>query len=72
MRLRMITHFGVLEVVLLTLGNVMDLVKGSLNTILFAVQIAVVYGSVRFLSWMEDRKTANKINEKIKAMKEVI
>ena len=72
MRLRLIIHFVVLEVVLLTLANVLGLVKGSLNTILFAVQIAVVYGAVRFLSWMDDTKTANGINEKLKRMKEVI
>jgi hypothetical protein len=72
MRVRILIHFVVLEVVLLTLGNVMDLVKGNLNTILFAVQIAVVYGFVRFLSWMDDRKTANRINEKLREMKDVI
>ena len=33
--------------------------------IIFAAQIAVIYGFVRFLSWMDDRKTADIINEKL-------
>jgi hypothetical protein len=70
MRLRVILHFVVLEAVLLTFGNVMGLVNGSLSTILFAFQIAVIYSLVRYLSWMDDRKVAHRINEKLKAMKD--
>lgn len=70
MRLRTIIHFVVLEVVLLTLPNVMGWISGSLNTLLLAIQIAVIYVLVRFLTWRDDRKSAHRINEKLKAMKE--
>lgn len=70
MQLRIIIHFVVLEAVLLTFANVMGWVTGIQNTILFAFQIAVIYVMVRFLSWMDDRKTANRINEKLKTMKD--
>lgn len=68
MRLRLIIHFVVLEAVLLTLANVMGWVTGILNTILFAFQIAVIYVLLRFLSWMDDRKVAYRINEKLRVM----
>ncbi|MBU3092862.1 DUF3021 domain-containing protein [Clostridium sp. CF011] len=71
MRLRIIIHFVVLEVVLLILGNVIGWVNGSINTIVFAVQIAVIYVFIRFLSWKDDRKTAHRINEKLKGIKNV-
>ncbi len=70
MRIRIIIHFVVLEAVLLTFGCVIRLVNGILPTIIFAFQIAVIYVFVRFLSWLDDRKAANRINEKLKAMKD--
>jgi hypothetical protein len=70
MRVRRVIHFMVLEVVLLTWANVMGLLRGSLNTISLAVQIAVVYVLIRILSWIDDRKAANRINEKLKAIKD--
>jgi hypothetical protein len=72
MRLRRIIHFIVLEAILLTLANVTGWVTGILNTILFALQISIIYGLVRFLSWRDDRKAALRINEKLKAMKDEI
>ena len=70
MRLRIIIHFVALEAVLLTLANVMGWVVGSLSTIILAFQIAVISVIVRFLSWKDDSKVANRINGKLKAMKE--
>jgi hypothetical protein len=70
MRLRMIIHFVILEVVILTLANYMGWVAGIPGTIVLAFQIAVIYVLVGFLSWRDDRKTAHKINEKLKAMKD--
>lgn len=72
MRLRRIIHFMVLETILLTLANVTGWVNGILNTIIFALQIAIIYGLVRFLSWRDDKKAALRINEKLKAMKDEI
>ncbi len=70
MRIRIIIHFVVLEAVLLTFGFVIKLVNGILPAIVFAFQIAAIYVFVRFLSWMDDRKAADRINEKLKAMKD--
>ncbi|WBW95841.1 DUF3021 domain-containing protein [Oceanirhabdus sp. W0125-5] len=69
LRLRIIIHFVVLEVVLLSFTNVFGFISGIKETILFAFQIAVIYVLVRFLSWMDDRKSADKINEKLKTLK---
>jgi hypothetical protein len=70
MRIRIIIHFVALEAVLLTFGCVVRLANGIIPTIIFAFQIAVIYVFVRFLSWMDDRKAAYRINEKLKAMKD--
>lgn len=70
MRIRVIIHFVVLEAALLTLANVMGWVTGILSTVLLAFQITVIYGLASFLSLRDDRKTAHRINEKLKAMKD--
>lgn len=72
MRLRIIIHFAAVEAALLLLANATGWVTGILNTGIVAIQIAFVYMAVRFLSWMNDRKAANSINEKLKAMKSEI
>lgn len=69
MRLRIIIHFMILEAALLVLANVTGWVSGILNTVFLAIQIAFVYLIVRLLLWMDDRKAASSINEKLKAMK---
>ena len=70
MRLRILIHFVVLEAVLLTLANAMGWVNDSLSTIILAFQIAVISMIVRFLSWKDDSKVANRINGKLNEMKE--
>jgi hypothetical protein len=69
MRLRIIIHFVVLEAALLTAANMAGWVSGIINTLFLAVQIALIYVVVRFLLWMDDKKAADSINEKLKAMK---
>ncbi|MNY24638.1 hypothetical protein D3C86_1583680 [compost metagenome] len=68
-RIRVMIHFAALEAVLLIFGHVTALVQGVLNTTIFAVQIAGIYGFVRLLTFLDDRKSSNKINEKLKTMK---
>jgi hypothetical protein len=70
MRLRVVIHFVVLEAALLVLANVTGWVTGILNTAIVAIQIALIYLIVRSLSWMDDRKAANRINERLKAMRD--
>jgi hypothetical protein len=69
-RIRIIIHFVTLEATLLITANVMGWVTGITNTILLAVQIALIYALVRFLSWVEDKKVANGINEKLMVIKD--
>ncbi|MDN3017980.1 DUF3021 family protein [Paenibacillus sp. BSR1-1] len=69
MRLRMAIHFFTLEIVLIALGSVFDLVTSVLDGIILALQIAVIYIVVRLLSWRNDKKEAQEINEKLKAFK---
>lgn len=69
MRIRIVIHFVVLEVVLLTFGRVIGVVNGAINMIVFAVQIAVIYLLVRFFNLLYDKKEANSINERLTVMK---
>ncbi|MDF9840238.1 hypothetical protein M2105_001237 [Paenibacillus sp. PastF-1] len=69
MRIRVIVHFAALEVILVSLAAVTGMVKGFLPTALLVVQIAAVYGIVRLLSWQEDKKEAEQINEKLRLLK---
>ncbi|USK56229.1 DUF3021 domain-containing protein [Cytobacillus solani] len=69
MRIRRVIHFFTLEILLITLGIVLGIVKSGLDVIIFALQIAVIYIIVRLLSWQNDKKEARKINEKLKTFK---
>jgi len=69
MRIRIIIHFFTLEILLIVLGNAINLVNGTSEIIILALQIAVIYVIVRLLSWQNDKKDAKKINEKLKAFK---
>lgn len=69
MRIRIIIHFFTLEILLIAIGSVIDLVNSALDGIILALQIAVIYTLVRLLSWRNDKKEAQKINEKLRALK---
>jgi hypothetical protein len=71
MRLRVVIHFVELEAALLFFANVMGFISSTLSTVFLAIQIAIIYALVRFIILMEDKKSTNKINEKLKAMKEI-
>ncbi|WP_107842196.1 DUF3021 family protein [Metasolibacillus meyeri] len=69
MRIKIAIHFFTLEILLITLGSIFDIVKSGSDVIILALQIAVIYIIVRLLSWKNDIKDAQKINEKLKAFK---
>lgn len=69
MRIRMAIHFSALEILLISLASVFDLVNGVVDGIILALQIAVIYFLVKLLSWQKDKKEAQLINEKLKALK---
>jgi energy-coupling factor transporter transmembrane protein EcfT len=69
MRIRMILHFFTLEILLIALSSVFGIVESPSDGIILAVQIAIIYFIVRFLSWKKDQKEAQQINEKLMAWK---
>lgn len=69
MRIKIAIHFFTLEILLITLSSIFDIVKSGLDVIIIALQIAVIYIIVRLLSWKNDIKEAQKINEKLKTFK---
>lgn len=69
MRIRMVIHFFTLEILLITLGGILGIVTSGLDVIILALQIAVIYFIVRLLSWQNDKREAQKINEKLKTFK---
>ncbi|KAA2302498.1 DUF3021 domain-containing protein, partial [Clostridioides difficile] len=63
MRLRVILHFFFLEALLISLAVILNLVNGTFSILLLALQIAAVYAIVRLLTYKNDKKEAEKINE---------
>ncbi|GIO99051.1 hypothetical protein J14TS5_41370 [Paenibacillus lautus] len=69
MRIRLIIHFLALETILISLAAMVGIVNSVSNVLILAVQIAVIYAFVRLLSWNNDKKVAEEINEGLKALK---
>ncbi|WNS42402.1 DUF3021 family protein [Paenibacillus sp. MMS20-IR301] len=70
MRVRIMVHFLVLEILLVTLASFIGVVASLSGALTLALQIAVVYAIVRVLSYEKDKKDADKINERLKAVKQ--
>lgn len=69
MRIRIIIHFFALEVLLICLASVLGIVDNAGDGIILGLQIAVIYFLVRLLSWRNDKKEAQMINEKLMALR---
>ncbi|CAM4453995.1 DUF3021 family protein [Paenibacillus tarimensis] len=69
MRFRVIFHFLFLEVLLISMAVLLNLVYTTSGILLLAVQIAVVYAIVRLLTYRNDKKEAQKINDRLKTFK---
>jgi hypothetical protein len=69
MRIRLVLHFLILEILLIALGVIFNIVNTAVEGIILALQIAVIYILVRLLSWQKDKKEAHIINERLKALK---
>jgi len=69
MRIRRTIHFITLELLLIALSIIFQIVNSTIEVIVLALQIAVIYFIVRLLTWRHDKKEAQKINEKLKALK---
>jgi len=69
MRLRVVFQFLFLEFILVLLAVILKLVYTTFDILLLALQIAAVYAIVRLLTYRNDKKEAQKINERLKAFK---
>ena len=69
MRLRVVLHFFALEILLISLASVFEIVNSASDGIILALQIAVIYIVVRLLSWRNDQREAQQINERLNALR---
>lgn len=69
MAVRKVIHFIVLEAVLLTAANVMEMVSGVLYNVLFFFEIFFIYIVVMFVNWINDKRIADAINAKLLDLK---
>ncbi len=67
--LRMVIHFVLLEVIILTFGNVLGQVSGLSQNILFAFEILGIYLLVIVITLLIDHKTASDINKQLANMR---
>ncbi|MEK4439007.1 DUF3021 family protein [Paenibacillus sp. FSL K6-2862] len=72
MRFRVFLHFFILETLLISVAVLLNLVNGTFSILLLAVEIAAVYGIVRLLTYMNDKKEAQKINERLRTFKKEV
>ncbi|MBU3217723.1 DUF3021 domain-containing protein (plasmid) [Clostridium estertheticum] len=70
-RVRICIHFITLEVILLLLAHILGIAGGYIQLAKFALEIAVIYLVIRFLSWQVYKKDAKEINGKLKNMKKL-
>jgi hypothetical protein len=70
LRVRAVIHFILLEAAVLTFGGISGLVTDLQGYFYFCIQVAIISVLVRLVSWSGDVRTANKINEKLKHMKD--
>ena len=69
-RLRSIIHFILLMTLILIFGGITGVVSKFVDYLIFAIEIVVVYGIVKFIIYQSDISTAKTINEKLKNLRE--
>jgi len=69
MRIRVILHFLFLEALLISLAVILNLVYSTFGILLLALEIAAVYAIVRVLTYKNDKKEAQEINERLKTFR---
>ena len=68
-KIRMLLHFILIEVVVLSFGNLMGQVSKVADNLIFALEILVIYILVILVTWLLDRKTANEINQQLASLR---
>lgn len=69
-RLRSIIHFILVLSLMLTFGVITGIVSELAEYFIFAIEIIIVYGVVKFIVYQGDISTATTINEKLKKLRE--
>ncbi len=67
--IRKVIHFLLLEVVIVTLGNIMGQVSGVKQSAILALEVLVICMLVLLITWLIDRKTAKDINKQLENMR---
>ena len=70
-RLRSIIHFILVLSLMLTFGVISGIISEFSHFFIFAIEIIVVYGVVKFITYQGDISTATTINEKLKKFREI-
>lgn len=69
-RLRSIIHFILVLSLMLTFGVITGIVSEFAECFIFAIEIIIVYGVVKFIVYQGDISTATTINKKLKKLRE--
>lgn len=67
--IRRVLHFLLIEIIVLSFGNILGFVSGITQNIIFGIEIVGIYAIVSWVDWLIDKKTANSINDKLKKMR---
>ena len=67
-RIRLMIHFLLIEAIILTFGLIIGIVATASQFLAFSAEIAVIYLLVRLICWGGDKRTVNKINQKLKEL----
>lgn len=68
-RVRSIIHFILLMILVLIFGGITGVVSEFVEYLVFAIEIVVIYGIVKFIIYQSDVSTAKTINEKLKSLR---
>lgn len=68
-RLRSIIHFILVLSLMLTFGVISGIISKLSDFFIFAIEIIIVYGIVKFITYQGDISTATSINEKLKDLR---
>lgn len=64
-----VLHFLLIEIIVLSFGNILGFVSGLTQNIIFGSEIVGIYAIVSWVDWLIDKKTANSINDRLKKMR---
>jgi ABC-type transport system involved in cytochrome bd biosynthesis fused ATPase/permease subunit len=69
MYIRLSLNFILFEIIMITAAGMIGWIKGIFQSVIYTLIIAAIFLIIRFISWMDDKKVTEEINEKLKEMK---